>query len=459
MRDILKRAISKIDATYVDAMFEWTEEMSIFYSGRELENVNVTTNEGGRVTVIKNGGYAVSSFTEPELIDESLRISERAAIAESSYGNTVELAKVKPVKDNVKIKAKIDPRKISFEEKRELMKHYIDLILKTEKVKTCYVRYSEAFTKKIFVNNEGTEIEQEIVLCRLGGRIIAVDGNIVQMTGFSLGYCEDYERLLNREDVVEKQVKAAVDLLKAEPVKPGYYTIIADQDLAGVFIHEAFGHLSESDDLINNPSLREVVKLNKRLGRDILNVVDNGRFPLAPGTYMYDDEGVPTRKTYIIKDGILVGRLFSRISGGALGGEPTGNFRARDYRYIPLVRMSNIYIENGDTPFEHMLESVDKGLYLCGGKGGQTMGDLFTFGAQYGYLIEKGKITKMIKNVNISGNVFETLANITMVGNDFKMSEWGGCGKSRAGMFDLQMLDKSGIGAPHIKIENVVVGG
>ena len=109
--------------------------------------------------------------------------------------------------------------------------------------------------------------------------------------------------------------------------------------------------------------------------------------------------------------------------------------------------------------FEELLESTNDGLYLCGGKGGQTMGDLFTFGAQYGYEIKNGKQGKMVKDINISGNVFETLANIKKIGNDFGMGEGGGCGKSRAGLFDMQMLDKSGTGGPSVLINNVVIGG
>ena len=127
---------------------------------------------------------------------------------------------------------------------------------------------------------------------------------------------------------------------------------------------------------------------------------------------------------------MLVGRLHSRLSAAQLNGETTGNYRATDYRYMPQVRMSNIFIEQGETPFEDLLIEADDGLYLCGGKGGQTMGDLFTFGAQYGYEIKNGKLGRMVKDINISGNVFETLGNISRIGNDFEMNEGGGCGKA-----------------------------
>ena len=126
---------------------------------------------------------------------------------------------------------------------------------------------------------------------------------------------------------------------------------------------------------------------------------------------------------------------------------------------MPQVRMSNIYIDHGETSFENLLTEADGRLYLCGGKGGQTMGDLFTFGAQYGYEINNGKLGKMVKDINMSGNVFDTLGNITHIGNDFQMGEGGGCGKARAGLFDMQMMEKSGTGGPSILINNAVIGG
>jgi TldD protein len=295
--------------------------------------------------------------------------------------------------------------------------------------------------------------------CFFSCRIVAQDEKSTESIGFSLGFDADFARLKNRHDLVEKYAKLASDLLDASPVSPGVHAAVADADLAGVFIHEAFGHLSESDDTINNPSLQSILIMGKRLGGPWLNIIDQGDFPNASGTYMYDDEGVRTRKTYLVKQGILCGRLYSRLSAAHLKGELTGNYRATDYRFMPLVRMSNIFIENGSASFEKLIDEAGHGYYLCGGKGGQTMGDLFTFGAQYGYEIRNGKCGKMVKDINISGNVFETLGNITEIGNDFEMNEGGGCGKTRAGLYDMQMLDKSGTGGPSILIRNVIIGG
>jgi TldD protein len=460
MNNLIKKAISKSGANYIDGYCEDCHSLSITFSGDKLKDVSTTTLSGGRFRAIKGGGMAFASFTDPKKVDESLNRVERSAEAVGKHQkHKTTLAHAPVVKDNVKEKPSIDPRNVSFDDKKGLIQKYNEAILKHDKVQTTVFGYHEDVINKYFINSEGTEINQEIVMCRIGARIVAKDNNTIEMASFAGGFDADYKKLLNREAEIEEKTKIAIDLLKAEPVKPGVYTILCNPNLAGIFTHEAFGHLSEADGIFDIDSMLEVMKLGKTLGKPILNIVDQGNVPGASGSYKYDDEGVPTRKTYLIKDGVLVGRLLSREMAAFLGGEPTGNFRAADYRLNPIVRMSNIFIENGRTPFKELLASIDDGLYLCDGKGGQTMGDIFTFGAQYGYVIRKGKICEMVRDINISGNVFSTLQNIVGIGNDFSIIETGGCGKSRAGLFYMQMLDKSGMLSPHVKIQDVVIGG
>jgi len=460
MRDILKSALSKTTAEYADAYFEKKHSLSITFSGKKLKEVSSTSLSGGRFRALKGGGMAYSSFTDPRHMDKCLKGVEKTAQAMGKHQkHPTKLAPAPIIDDVVKASPTIDPRKVTFEEKKALAQKYNEMILAHEKVQTTILTYHETDTKKYFVNTEGTQIDQEIILCRISARIIAKDGKTIQSVGISFGFDEDYQKLLNREDDIERQTKIAIDLLDAEPVKGGVYTILCNPFLAGIFTHEAFGHLSEADSMYDIDSMLEVMKLGKVMGSSILNIVDQGNLKGASGSYKYDDEGVPSQKTYLIKDGILTGRLLSREMAAIFGEKPTGNFRATDYRVNPIVRMSNIFIENGDSTFEEMLESIDDGLYLCQGKGGQTMGDIFTFGAQYGYIIKNGKLGKMIRDINISGNVFTTLKNIVAIGNDFNIIETGGCGKSRAGLFYMQMLDKSGMLSPHVKIKNVVIGG
>jgi TldD protein len=460
MKQFLRDAIAKSGADYIDARHEKTTSMTMAFSKKDIKSVTSSTIEGGHVRALKNGGIAYQSFTDPSRIAGAVTRVENQAEAIGRYTLIKDgLVDVDPVQADVKADPVIDPREVPFEEKKALVEEYIDLVLSVPGVTSTAPSYTEKFTTETFVNSEGTVVTTEVLLCRIGGVVVAQDGNRVEMNSFSIGYDKDFALLKNRHAYIENQARRAADMLRAEYIKAGQYTVVCDPNLAGVFTHEAFGHLSESDDTVNNPSLQREMRIGRELGLDILNIADSGDIPGAPGSYAYDHEGIASARTPLIEKGVLVGRLVSRNTAFHLGGTPTGNYRSRDFRINPIVRQSNIFIESGETPFEEMIESIDSGFYLLGGKGGQTMGDIFTFGAWYGYKIESGKVTDMVTEINLSGNVFNTLRNITAVGNDFVMSEWGGCGKTRAGMYNMQMIPKSGTGAPHIKIENVVIGG
>ena len=223
--------------------------------------------------------------------------------------------------------------------------------------------------------------------------------------------------------------------------------------LAGVFIHEAFGHLSESDFVYENPKAQEMMVLGRRFGPDILTVFDDGSLPGLRGTHRYDDEGTPTGRTDLIKDGVLVGRLHSRETAAKMGERVTGNARATGYRYPPIVRMTNTAIEGGGTSFEGMVKGIELGVYACDAYGGQTALENFSFSSGYAYMIRDGQIAEMVKDVILAGNLFTTLMNVDAIGDDF---EWlhaaGSCGKGQGGL-------PVAFGAPHVRIQDVVMGG
>jgi TldD protein len=171
------------------------------------------------------------------------------------------------------------------------------------------------------------------------------------------------------------------------------------------------------------------------------------------GSFKYDDEGTPATKTYLIKDGKLTGRLHSRETAAKMGEAATGNARAVSYRYPPIVRMTNTYIEPGTTTFEEMIADIKEGIYARNWYGGTTSMEMFTFSAGEAYMIRNGKIAELIRPVVLTGNVFETLKNIDAIGNDLDMNEGGGCGKG--GQSPLPVSN----GSPHIRIRHCLVGG
>jgi TldD protein len=241
--------------------------------------------------------------------------------------------------------------------------------------------------------------------------------------------------------------------LSAPSVTGGKYTVILDPTLAGTFAHEAFGHLSEADHVYENDRMKELMVLGKRLGSGILNIIDDGTLPGQAGTHRYDDEGVRTGETYLIRDGILVGRLHSRETAAKMGEAPTGNARSIGYQYEPIVRMTNTYITEGESSFHDMIKDVKLGLYALDMFGGQTTMEMFTFSAAYGYMIRDGEIAELVRDVVLTGNVFETMMNIDMIGDTLGWAPGGGCGKG--GQNGL----RTGVGGPHIRIQDVVVGG
>jgi len=230
--------------------------------------------------------------------------------------------------------------------------------------------------------------------------------------------------------------------------------VILDPRLAGVFIHEAFGHFCEADFLYKNPRLAEIMTLGNEFGMPDLQVVDEGFISGGRGNAPYDDEGVRREKTYLIKDGRLHSLIHSRETAAKMGAAPTGNARAVSYEYEPIVRMTNTYIESGTSSFEDMIKNVERGIYAVDAYGGQTEFEQFSFSAAYAYEIVDGEVGGLLRNVVLSGNLFETMRSIDAIGNDLEVGGGpGGCGKG--GQHPLPVTT----GAPHIRIRNVTIGG
>jgi TldD protein len=349
-----------------------------------------------------------------------------------------------------------DYRHIPLAEKVALAKEYNQIALGYHvKIQTAHTGYRDTYRRIWYATSEGTYIADEQPDVWVAVQATARDGDNVQQAFEVSGGPTGYELVEGFHEQAEAAAKRAVDLLSAPPVTGGTYTVVMDPQLAGVFVHEAFGHLSESDFVYENESLKALMVLGKRFGPQILNVIDDGSLPGALGTHKYDFEGVPTGKTYLIRDGVLVGRLHSRETAARMGESPTGNARSVAYEYPPIVRMTNTYIDKGDTSFEEMIRDIPLGVYAVRAIGGQTELEMFTFSAAWGYMIRDGQVAELVRDVVLTGNVFDTLARIDMLGDTI---EWapggpGGCGKG--GQFAL----KTGLGAPHVRAQNVVVGG
>jgi predicted Zn-dependent protease len=453
MNDKIKKALKQTTCGYAEVRLEEVTRTAVTYLGKELEAIGTADDIGGNVRAYHRGGWGFVSFNDPK--DLTAYVREACRQAKMVGGtNGAPLAPVDPVKDAVRVQLEDDPRKVDLAEKEKLMRRYNDLILEHPKIQTSATRYEDVYMRRTFANTQGAFILEERIYCGTAYSATAKEGANVQFSFGRAGGTRGWNTVLGQEAEVEKITKEAVDLLKAEKPEAGTYTVIADSSLGGVFAHEAFGHLSEADFIYENERFKEIMTLSKRFGADALSIVDDGSIPGERGSFKYDDEGVKTRKNYLIKDGILVGRLHNRETAGKMGERVTGNARAISFRHTPIVRMTNTYIEPRDWSFERLLQDTDHGIYAIDALGGTTELEMFTFSAAKAYLIRDGKLGPMLRDVILSGNVFETMKAIDAIGNDFRLhGGLGGCGKG--GQAPLPVSD----GGPHIRIRNVVIGG
>ncbi|MCL6429366.1 MAG: TldD/PmbA family protein [Anaerolineae bacterium] len=451
MRDLLQDALRGHRADYVEIRIEEAETTAIRFRGRELEEVGRSRSLGGNVRALVRGGWGFASFNDVR----DLRRYVEMAVHQARLvpREPVTLAPAPVVEDVVRASARKDVRGISVDDKVALLKEYNELLWASAPLQTTAARYNDLFRRSIFANSEGTYTEQEVL--DLSAVLVAVarKDSEVEQAFLSVGSQGDLSVLDGRQAEVEAVARRAVELLSASRIKGGSYTVIVDPRLAGVFVHEAFGHLSEADHVYENPRLRELMVLGRRFGGPPLNIVDGAAVPGHRGSYAYDSEGMPAQRTYLIREGVLVGRLHSRETAGRMGEPPSANARSISYRFPPIVRMTNTYIEPGDTTFEQMLASIDDGVYVKDSFGGQTSMEMFTFSAAEAFRIRRGRLEEPLRGVNLSGNVFQTLANIEAIGNDLQWSEGGGCGKGEQAPLPVAM------GSPHLLIRDVVIGG
>jgi TldD protein len=453
MFETLRSMISKVSAQYADIRYEIKKETKIVFNGRELFHIVSNSTDGFVIRILKDGGLSSIAFTRADDSETAIRIAEEnAALIAQHINKPVEFAKTHVINDTFLPDLDEDPRHVSIDEKLQLTRSYNSIALQYDKIATTNIQYSEVIREKYFLSTEETEMREDLITTALGGLITSKDGTLTQNVRVAIGGSNGFALLRNQEEEFEKRTAIALDLLRATPVAGGTYNVVLNQDLAGVFTHEAFGHFSEADLIEDSPTMREKMQIGSQLGNEVLSIIDDPTMPRQLGFYCYDDEGVKARKAPLMKQGVLIGRLHSRRTAAAFGEEVTGHCVAEDYRYAPIVRMGNIFIEPGKNTLEDLLAMLGDGLYILDSKGGQTSGENFTFGAQYGYVVKDGKIRNMIRDINISGNLYHTLKNITAVGNDLVLSKTGGCGKG-------QLNIRSCHGAPHILVNSVVIGG
>ena len=255
------------------------------------------------------------------------------------------------------------------------------------------------------------------------------------------------------DSLVEEVLRGLDARFEAIRPKGGRMSVVMGAGASGILLHEAMGHSFEADFNRKGQSIFSD-KMGQRVCPKGISIVDDGTIPGNRGACYLDDEGVRGQKTYMVEDGVLTSYLHDRISAAHYGVAPTGNGRRESFRYNPLPRMRTTYMENGTADPSEIISSVKKGIYVDEFSNGQVQigeGD-FTFFVNSGYLIENGRLTAPVKDINVIGNGPRALEDIRLVGRDLRLSDsaWT-CGKG-------QSVPVS-VGTPTVLIENLTVGG
>jgi TldD protein len=255
-------------------------------------------------------------------------------------------------------------------------------------------------------------------------------------------------------DYAAKAVHQAVINLDAKPAPAGNMTVVLGSGWPGILLHEAVGHGLEGD-FNRKGSSTFSGRIGERVAAEGVTVVDDGTIANRRGSLQMDDEGNPTQCTVLIEDGILKGYLQDTLNARLMGVPITGNARRESFAHLPMPRMTNTYMLNGDKDPQDIIASVKRGLYAANFGGGQvdiTSGK-FVFSTAEAYMIEDGKITYPVKGATLIGNGPEALTRISMIGNDMALDPGVGvCGKEGQSV-------PVGVGQPTVRIDGLTVGG
>jgi TldD protein len=325
-----------------------------------------------------------------------------------------------------------------------------------KRVSKVNVYLSDTSSYILFYNSEGLITCDYRPMSSLAAVCIMEENGRIENSSVSRSFRMGSEFLTNElvDELATEVVARTSNLFSAGKPKAGEMEVVMGAGQSGILLHEAMGHAFEADFNRKNLSIFSD-KMSQKIAEDFVKIIDDGTIPDNRGTLNFDDEGIPTERTTLVSDGKLTSYLHDRISSKYYNVKSTGNGRRQSFRHIPMPRMRSTYMENGPHKKDEIIASVKNGIYVDYFSNGQVnigQGD-FTFFVKFGYIIENGKLTRPIKDINIIGNGPQALADIVMVADDLKIDNGGGsCGKNG------QSAPVT-MGIPTVKIKKLTVGG
>lgn len=419
------------DDLFTEVRIEKTEDNYYFVKNGEVEGNGKTAVTGARIRVYDGEMWYTSVTNDLDKIQAEIdNLASLAKPNKGIYSDPIIKNFGDAKADILKYEGENDIRKITNSERDKLVDHYIAACVDSsiDEMKTYYASCGSNHKIKEYYSSKGAAIRQDMQRCYLS---IYFDFVVDGVTTSAGKYYQElgFDALKNRENEIIAERDRYLDYARnAVDVEAGDYTCVLAPLVTAMFTHESFGHKSESDFMLNDKTLQDEWVIGKKVGNEKVSICDSGDME-NNGYTPFDDEGNPAKETWLIKNGVLTGRLHDAKSASVLNEEITGNARAQDYYFSPMVRMTNTYLEKGEDVPEDIISGVEDGIYVYGvnyGTGSAT----FTMQPNLCYRIRGGKLCEPVRANVITGNVFKTLFDIDAVGNDFILFDTYTCGKN-----------------------------
>jgi len=456
--DVLERVLAGAVRTGADFAEVYAEDKRSTSAGLDdgrVEQVSSGRDRGAGIRVVagETTGFAYTS----DLSESGLARAASAAAAAASHGGggvrTVALTKSAPHRPNT---IGQDPDSVAKAAKVELLQRMNDAARSyAPEIVQVSAGYGDSHKRVLVANTDGVFAEDDIVRTLL--RISAVaDGDTGMQTGSnSMGHTVGFEIFdtVDVEEFAREAARQAITKLGARPAPSGAMPVVIKHGTGGVLFHEACGHGLEADHIQKGASVY-AGKVGQQVASSLVTLVDDGTMPGEWGTLGFDDEGHITQRNVLIEDGVLTDYMWDYLRARKEGRGQSGNGRRQSYMHLPMVRMTNTFVLDGNEDPDDILRNTEQGVFIAQLGGGQVntaTGD-FVFGMTEAYLIENGELTEPLRDGNLLGNGPQVLRDIDLLGNDFAMGNPGTCGKDGQGV-------PVGDGQPTLRVKALTIGG
>ena len=451
--DVLNIGLST-GADFAEIFIEEKDSNSIVIDNGKVENSVIAKSYGAGIRLLKKL-QSVYGYTND--VSKTGLTKLASSLSNSFNGEQEVFVKTLKVK---KVKC-LTPVEIPFSsvDKKEVVAYLKEGVKTMQEYDPRIIRTSASIgfnrRKMTLINSNELIFNDEIERGRVALQCVAAEGDKIETGFFGPGAAAGFEYFKNNVDMVKvgKDVaRQAITMLTAKECPSGKMPVVIGNGFGGVLFHEACGHPLEASSVAKNVSVFSG-KLGQQIASPLVSAVDDGTIMNEWGSNNIDDEGNPTQKTVLIKDGILTNYLIDDFNGRRMGEKGNGACRRQSYKFEPTSRMSNTYIDNGTTNPEDIIKATKLGLYaksLGGGSVNPATGE-FNFACSEAYIIRDGKVCEPVRGASLIGSGKDILMKIDMVGNDLKLAQ-GMCG---AGSGHIPV----DVGQPTLRISEITVGG